>query len=326
MKKKRKYIVTGGAGFVGSHVAAKLVADGHEVVILDDLSTGHLENIPESDSVTFVEVDISDWNSLSRTFNHFKGAEGIFHLAARARIQPSILNPLKTHKCNVDGTFNILEMMRMTGVNKIVYSASSSSYGLKASIPCTEDQAPDCLNPYALTKYVGEQYCKTWGKIYGIKNVCLKYFNVYGAGSPLVGPYAPVVGLFFRQALKDGGPLTIVGDGEQRRDFTHISDIVTANIAAMSHISSEEVNGETFNVGTGKNYSVNDIANFVCNSLVSLALSVDRKYIPARPAEARETLADISRTTEYLGWEPSVDLEEQIGKLVYYYNDVFSDE
>lgn len=318
----KKYIVTGGAGFVGSHLTRTLLGHGHEVVVLDDLSTGYEDNLPESDKLTFVKVDISNWSALSRLFHYFKNVDGVFHVAARARIQPSIRNPLRSHQCNVDGTFNILEMMRMNNIGKIVYSASSSSYGLKSELPCRETSLPDCLNPYALTKYVGEQYCKTWGKIYGIKNVCLKYFNVYGERSPLVGPYAPVLGLFFRQVLKDKQPLSIVGDGEQRRDFTHVDDVVEANLLAMKNAMLEDVNGETFNIGTGVNYSVNQVAAMVQEALTATGEMVSMQYIPARPAEARETLADITKARELLGWEPTVSLPDAIQKLTPYYRHI----
>lgn len=315
----RKYIVTGGCGFIGSHLIRKLLKLGHKVVVLDDLSTGYESNLPENEKLTFIKVNISDWSELSRLFTYFKNVDGIFHVAARARIQPSIQNPLKTHKSNVDGTFNILEMMRMNDIKKIVYSASSSSYGLKAELPCVETAEPDCLNPYALTKYIGEQYCKTWGNIYDIKNVCLKYFNVYGERSPLISCYAPVVGLFFRQALKDKDSLSIVGDGEQRRDFTHVDDVVEANVLAMKNVMSKDVNGETFNIGTGVNYSINQVAEMVQENLSRVGDMVSMRYVPARPAEARETLADISKAQNLLEWEPTISLPDAIVKLTPYY-------
>lgn len=313
-----KYIVTGGAGFIGSHIVAELLNNGHQVVVLDDLSTGFSEYLPNDPNLTLVVVDISDWNQLSKNFAHFQDVDGVFHLAACARIQPSIFDPTRTHEVNVNGTLNILEMMRMMKVNKIVYSASSSSYGLKAKLPCKEDMPPDCLNPYAATKYIGEVYCKTWGSLYGIKNACLKYFNVYGRRSPVTGPYAPVIGLFFRQALKDNTSMTIVGDGSQKRDFTHVKDVVRANLAAMHALSANpEVSGQTYNIGTGTNYTIKEIADKICITLPPRKRNIE--HIPSRQGEAVATLADISLADKFLGWKPTVSIDEGIEDLREYY-------
>lgn len=321
----KKYIVTGGAGFIGSHLVAELVRLGHEVIVVDDLSTGFLDYLPKG--AKLLKVDISNWLQLTKNFAYFQGIDGVFHLAACARIQPSIFEPARTHEVNVNGTLNILEMMRMMGIKKIVYSASSSSYGLKATLPCREDMQPDCLNPYAATKYIGEIYCKTWGNLYGIKNACLKYFNVYGRRSPLEGPYAPVIGLFFRQAVKLQKPMTIVGDGEQKRDFTHVGDVVAANIAAMRELgeNSEEVSGLTYNIGTGKNYTVNEVARLVQAALVNVC-QAPTVNIPARPGEAQATLADITLARTLLKWEPTVTLEQGIDDLKNYYIEYFKNE
>lgn len=313
-----KYIVTGGAGFIGSHMVEHLLYAKEEVIVVDDLSTGFLENLPEHKNLTFVKVDISNWDDLSKHFAYFKNAEGIFHFAARARIQPSIYNPLETIHNNIIGTSNVLEIMRMMDIKKIVYSASSSSYGLKVKIPCKEKQEPDCLNPYAATKYAGEILCKTWGKLYDIKNVCLKYFNVYGERSPLNSSYAPVIGLFFQQALQ-GNPVTIVGSGNQRRDYTAVRDIVNANKLAMEYIENATVNGETFNIGTGVNYSINELVNMIISVLNSYGIKVKKEHIPPRPAEAKETLADINKAKKYLKWEPTTVLPEELNRLAGYY-------
>lgn len=312
-----KVCVFGGAGFIGSHLVERLVKDNHEVLVVDDLSSGFFNYLPKG--IKFLKLDISNWSELSKNFSHFKNIETVFLLAAKSRIQPSIYEPSRTHDVNVTGTMNILEMMRMMNIRRIVYSASSSAYGLKNPSPLKENMPVDCLNPYALTKYVAEQYCKTWGKIYGIENVCLKYFNVYGKRSPLQdSSYAPVIGLFFRQALQDKKALTIVGDGKQRRDFTHINDVVEANILAMQS-DNPDINGETFNIGTGSNYSIDDIADKVIEKLCDNGIRADKVYIPPRPGEAQETLADNSKARLLLKWAPRWSLDDGLDELTPYY-------
>jgi UDP-glucose 4-epimerase len=321
MKKNRKFIVTGGAGFIGSHIVERLVKDGHRVVVVDNLYSGFESYIPKSPQVTFLNVDISNWDELSRNFAYFQDADGIFHLAAIARIQPSIYDPSLTHKYNVNGTFNILEMMRMCKVGCIVYSASSSYYGKAERLPLYESDPPACETPYAITKYMGEMYCKTWGKLYGIRNACLKYFNVYGRRSPLEGQYAPVIGLFFRQALLSN-PMTIVGDGEQKRDFTHVGDVVEANMLAMAKLMSPDwmdATDLTFNIGTGENYSINEVAEMVKECLAASSIQAGITNIPARIGETPATLADINRAKQVLEWEPSICLEEGMLDLKNYY-------
>src|SRR3990167_8703998 len=199
-----KLLISGAAGFIGSHLCERFIRDGHEVVGIDDLSaTGNLDNLKsviDNVNFKFVKIDISDWSQLTKNFIYFKNVSCVFHCAALSRIQPSIGSPARTHEVNVNGTFYILEMMRMLGIDKIIYSCSSSSYGRKNKIPLKENMLPDCLTPYSCSKYQGEIQCKTWGNIYDIKNVELKYFNVYGPRSPInIGQYCPVVSLFFKQ-------------------------------------------------------------------------------------------------------------------------------
>jgi UDP-glucose 4-epimerase len=320
--KEKKYIVTGGAGFIGSHLSEALLSQGHKVVVIDDLSTGFRKYLPKNDNLIFLKLDISKWDDISKNFGYFTDVEGVFHLAAMARVQPSIYNPVRHHEVNINGVFNVLEIMRMMDIKKIVYSASSTSYGLKKSMPCVEIDQPDCLNPYALSKYVGEQYCKTWGKIYGIHNACLKYFNVYGERSPLQSPWAPIIGLFFKQALHSK-PMTIVGDGKQRRDFTNIKDIVKANILTMERIANNDVDGETFNIGTGRNYSIIEIVGMIEKELISRNKMSSSVFIPSRPGEANETLADVSKFYKAIGWKPEINLEDCISDLYLYYNNMF---
>lgn len=319
----KKYIVTGGAGFIGSHITEKLLKLGHKVVVVDNLYAGFENFIPKHENVTHVNVDISNWNDLSKCFPDFQGVEGVFHLAACARIQPSIKDPSITNDYNVTGTMNILQMMRMCNIKSIVYSGSSSYYGGGANIPCHETDKGNPETPYAVTKHIGELYCQTWGKIYGTRSVVLRYFNIYGRRSPLTGPYAPVIGLFFRQGILKT-PLTVVGDGEQRRDFTHVGDAVEANVLAMNALGGpdhQDVDGQVFNIGTGTNNSINEIANMVKDSLENSSIKCEITHVPMRPGEARETLANNSRARNALDWEPMIELEDGIEDLKRYYLD-----
>jgi UDP-glucose 4-epimerase len=316
----RKYIVTGGAGFIGSHIVARLLLMDHKVVIIDNLYAGFESFIPKHKDVVHVNADISNWAELVKHFPHFHDVDGVFHLAACSRIQPSILDPSITNDYNVTGTMNVLQLMRMFKIPNIVYSGSSSYYGNGASIPCVETDPGNPETPYAVTKYMGEEYCKTWGKIYGTRCAVLRYFNIYGKRSPLTGAYAPVIGLFFRQALL-GNDITVVGDGKQRRDFTHVSDAVAANVLAMNKLSGpdfQKIDGQVFNIGTGTNNSVNEIAAMVKESLRNSVEAVIT-HIPARPGEARETLADNSKAVKMLDWEPSTSISEGIDDLRAYY-------
>ena len=223
----------------------------------------------------------------------------VFHLAARSRIQPTIGNPNECFEVNVVGTQRVLEWSRMNSVKKIIYSGTSSLYGHQNQIPFSPNMPSDCLNPYSMSKWMGEQICKLYSQLYNLDSIVLRYFNVYGPREPLKGKYAPVVGLFKRQS-KLGLPMTIVGDGSQKRDFTYIDDVVSANIFAMNY---QKDGFKIYNIGTGKNYSINEIVDMIGGP---------RAYINARPAEVKETLADISLTTSELGWVPKYDLQEMI--------------
>lgn len=319
--KQKKYIVSGGAGFIGSHIVDHLLAEGHKVVVVDNLYTGFESFIPKHENVEHVNVDISDWTALSKCFAHFQGVEGIFHLAACSKIGPSIKDPNITNDYNVTGTMNILQVMRMCNIKNIVYSGSSSYYGNNASVPCHEADVGNPETPYAITKRMGEEYCQTWSKTYGIRSVILRYFNVYGRRSPLVGSYAPVISLFFRQALMKE-TITIVGDGEQRRDFVHVGDVVKANLCAMDALAgpdSFDVDAQIFNIGTGTNNSVNEIAQMIKSLMASSNIVVEVAHVSERSKEVRETLANNSRARNTLGWEPTVDIKNGIDDLKGYY-------
>lgn len=318
--KQKKYIVTGGCGFIGSHVTNTLLEQGHKVVVVDNLYSGFESFLTKNSNLTFVNVDISDWSELSRNFAYFQHVDGVFHFAAIARIQPSIYNPELTHRYNVTGTLNVLELMRMCNIRSIVYSASSSYYGKAERLPLYESDPPACETPYAITKYMGELYCKTWGRLHGIRNTCLRYFNVYGRRSPLSGPYAPVVSLFFRQVIT-GEPITIVGDGTQSRDFTHVGDVVRANLMAMDKLESQDfsdADGKTLNIGTGKNYTVLEVADLVKSCLQSYEPAT--QFVPARIGETMATLADNSLARQCIGWEPTVTFERGVEDLKNYYH------
>jgi UDP-glucose 4-epimerase len=294
-----KIIVTGGAGFIGSHLVDKLIERNHEVSVIDNLSTGKREYI--NPKANFFELDISSFETIKSIF---KNIDFVFHLAAIPRIPLSIKKPLQTNEVNITGTLNILMASKEAGVKKVIYTSSSSAYGQQSELPMREDMTACPLNPYALQKYVGELYCKIFSEIYKLPTVSLRYFNVYGSRQPEQGTYAPVMGIFLRQKA-EGRPLTVTGDGEQTRDFTHVSDVVEANILAMESEKADK--GEVINVGAGENHSVNEIARMVGGEIT---------YIPLPAGEMRDTLADISKARELLGWEPKVNLEQGINNLL----------
>jgi len=291
-----KYLVTGGAGFIGSHLVEQLLENGHQVVVVDDESADCNEEFFWNDRAENHKVDITDYESLAPLF---EGVKGVFHFAAEARIQPAIENPSRAASVNVLGTCNVLQAARTHGVERVIYSGTSSAYGLKNTPPLREDMPNDCLNPYSVTKVAGEELCKMYTRLFGLNTVILRYFNVYGERQPLKGQYAPVVGIFQRQ-VANGEAMTVVGDGEQRRDFTYVKDVANANFLAMTSENSE-IFGETFNVGTGTNMSVLELAELIGNEVV---------HIPERLGEARATLADIGKIRSMLGWEPTISIQE----------------
>jgi UDP-glucose 4-epimerase len=296
-----KILVTGGAGFIGSSIVDALVKE-HEVVVLDNLSTGKKSYVNKKSR--FFNADIRDFSKIK---NLFHDVDYVFHTAAQARIQRSIKNPLETFENNTTGTLNVLLASRDAKVKKVIYSASSSAYGEQEKMPLRENIETKPKNPYALSKVIGEQLCGLFSELYGLKTVSLRYFNVYGPRQFDEGAYATVVGIFLKQKLGNK-PLTLVGDGTQKRDFSYISDVVSANLLAMN---SKIGNGEIINVGTGRNYSINEIAEMILGMHIGEAIR--RKlatYIPPRPAEVSETLADTSKARKLLGWQPSIGLKE----------------
>jgi UDP-glucose 4-epimerase len=292
-----KSIVTGGAGFIGSHLVDKLIELGHEVVVIDNESSEVHDHFYYNDSATYYKIDIADYCGIRPLF---EGVDFVFHLAAESRIQPAINNPLLCFQTNAYGTGVILQCAREAKVKKVIYSSTSSAYGLKNQIPLSETMPDDCLNPYSVAKVAGEKMCKMYTDLFGLPTIIFRYFNVYGPREPLKGSYAPVVGLFLRQN-KAGETMTIVGDGTQRRDFTHVCDVVDANIRAMNYEG--QLHGTVFNVGTGKNNSVLELAKMIGDNI---------EFIPPRPAESKETLADNSKIRTEFGWQPTQNIEDYI--------------
>ena len=293
-----KSLVTGGAGFIGSNLVDALIELGHEVVVIDNEYSDVHEQFYWNDKAQNYKYDICDYE---KTRPLYGGVGYVFHLAAEARIQPAILNPIKAINTNCVGTCTVLQCAREAGVEKVIYSSTSSGYGFNES-PNHENQPDDCLNPYSVSKVAGEKLCKMYTKLFGLKTISFRYFNVYGERQPLRGQYAPVVGIFLRQR-KDGESLTIVGDGEQRRDFTHVSDVVQANILAATKDIDGEFYGELYNVGNGINYSINEIAN---------AISENQINIPPRIGEARTTLANNGKLRTIFGRRSQVNLMDWI--------------
>jgi len=293
-----KYLITGGAGFIGSNLIDELILRGHEVRVIDNFDTGLRANLhPQAE---FFEADICDAEKTKPLFN---GLDGVFHVAAMARVQRSIENPRQTHETNILGTLNVLLAARDSGVKRVVYSASASAYGDQEVLPLREDMPTKPLNPYGLQKFVGEEYCKLFSSLYSLETVSLRYFNVYGPKMLLDGPYATVIGIFIRER-KGGRPLTIFGKGEQTRDFTHVRDVLRANILAMESASVGQ--GEIINIGGGNNISVNQIASMIGGNTV---------YLPAQPGEILHSRADITKAKNLLGWEPTVRFEEGLREL-----------
>ena len=292
--KNNKVLVTGGAGFIGSNLVDELIKQGNKVVVIDNLSTGKKENI--NPKAEFYKVDI---RGLEKIKPLFSGMDYVFHLAAFARVQPSIDDPVTANDVNLNGVLNVLIAARDAKVKKVIYSASSSVYGDQAKMPLRENMLARPLSPYGLQKYIGEMYCRLFSEIYGLPTVSLRYFNVYGKRQVLEGAYCLVMGIFARQRLA-GEPMTIVGDGEQRRDYTSVVDVVRANILAAKN--DKVGRGETINIGRGKNYSVNELAKMIGGPTVNIEPRI----------EPKESLADNSLAKKLFGWKPTINLPEWI--------------
>jgi len=293
-----KALVTGGAGFIGSNLVDKLLRLEWDVVVIDNESAECNEKFYWNDRADNHKLDICDYES---TRNLYDGVDYVFHLAAESRLQPAIKNPINAVTKNAVGTCTVLQCAREAGVQKVIYSSTSSAYGLN-KYPNYETDPNDCLNPYSVSKVAGEELCTLYTKLYGLKTIILRYFNVYGERSPTTGQYAPVIGIFLRQ--KDAGePLTIVGDGLQRRDFVHVQDVANANLMAAFANLEEECYGQVYNIGNGENISILEIAQMISDNYI---------HIPPRDGEARTTLACIEKAKNTFGWSPDLNVKQWI--------------
>ena len=297
-----KALVTGGAGFIGSNLVDELIKQNYDVTIIDNLSTGNKNNL--NPAARFIEADITN---LEQIKPHFKGIDFVFHLAALPRVQESIENPIETHHTNVNGTLNVFLAAKEAEVRRVVYSASSSAYGNVETVPLTEDILPQPMSPYGLHKYIGEHYARLFALLYGIETVSLRYFNVYGPRMAFTGAYVLVLSVFLQQK-KAGKKLTITGDGTQTRDFTYVGDVVRANILAAT--SDKVGSGEVMNIGAGDNRSINEVAEMLGGEVEHIAPRV----------EPHDTLADHSKATKLLGWEPQVKFADGLEKTVDWFN------
>ncbi|EKE02637.1 MAG: hypothetical protein ACD_20C00350G0015 [uncultured bacterium] len=302
MNSYKKVIVTGGAGFIGSHLVDLLIEEGHKVTVLDNFSTGRPQNLQyhrDNPNLELIEADITQPDKIDP---YFEGIDWVFHLAALADIVPSIENPDGYHKSNVDGTVNVLQSSVKHNIKRFLYAASSSCYGIPDNYPTPETAQIRPQYPYALTKNIGEQYVMHWGKVYKLPVVALRLFNVYGTRSRTSGTYGAVFGVFLAQKLA-GKSYTVVGDGTQTRDFTYVTDVADAFCTAVK----SDISNEIMNVGSDNTYSVNRIVEL---------LGGDVAYIPKRPGEPDCTYADISKIKTLLNWTPKVTIEEGIKKIL----------
>ena len=293
-----KILITGGAGFIGSHLAERL-SKKNEVIILDNFSTGRRKNLKNIKGIKIIQCDISQRGKWEK---NFKNVKNVFHLAALADVVPSINSPVNYFKSNVTGTFNVMQACRNYKIKKIIYSASSSCYGIPKKYPTKETEKIDTHYPYALTKYLGEQICLHWGKLYSMSVISLRLFNVYGTKSRTSGTYGAMFGVFLAQKLANK-PYTVIGDGKQTRDFTYVSDVVSAMVSA----SKSKISNEIFNIGSGRTISVNMIVKLLGGKKI---------FIPKRPGEPDCTFADTKKTKKFLGWQSKIDINTGIKKIL----------
>ena len=308
-----RFVVTGGAGFIGSNTVEELVHRGHSVVVLDDLSAGKEDNLAEvRTKITFIKGSITDIEIVRKAMHE---AEYVLHLAARTSVPRSVKDPIETNKINIDGMLNVLVAARDAKVKRLVFAASSSAYGETPTLPKTEEMQPAPISPYGVTKLVGELYAQVFGRCYGLENVCLRYFNIFGPRQDPSSPYSGVLAKFCTAFLEDGQPV-IFGDGEQTRDFTYVENAVQANLLACE---APNVSGKVFNIGTGLRSSLNQTVDLL-RKISEKPLEV--KYDPPRDGDIRDSLADISQARNFLGYNPQVGFEEGLRRTFDWYRAV----
>jgi len=301
-----RVLVTGGAGFIGSHLIRDLLARGDEVRVLDNFSTGNRANLEGLD----VEVVEGELRSYERVHNAVRGVEVVFHLGALGSVPRSVQDPLTSSAVNIEGTLNVLLAARDEGVRRVVYSSSSSVYGTRRELPVSEDQPADPLSPYGVAKLAAERFCVSFSRVYeSFQTVVVRYFNVFGPRQSPFSQYAAVIPLFIT-AIAGGNPVRIEGDGEQRRDFTYVSNVVDGTIRAAE---AEGANGQIFNVAASSPVSVNQVADAIGTIL---GKPVRKEAAPARAGDIRDSWADVRRAREVLGWEPSVGFEEGLQRTI----------
>jgi UDP-glucose 4-epimerase len=305
-----RYLVTGGAGFIGSNTVDELVQRGHHVVVLDDLSSGKEENLAEvHNGITFVKGTITDLETVQKAMEQ---VDYVLHLAARTSVPRSVKDPLETNRINVDGTLNVLVAARDHNVKRVVFSASSSAYGETPTLPKSEVMKPQPISPYGVSKYVGELYAQAFGKCYGLENVCLRYFNIFGPRQDPNSPYSGVLSRFATAFLENRQPV-VFGDGEQTRDFTFVKSAVQANLLACE---ADNASGKVFNIGTGNQVSLNQTLQLL-RSISGKQLQA--RYDPPRAGDIRDSQADITQAREVLGYSPTVGFEEGLGRTFQWY-------
>ena len=305
-----RYVVTGGAGFIGSNTVDELVRRGHSVVVLDDLSAGREDKLAEiRNKITFIKGSITDIEVVRKAMHE---AEYVMHLAARTSVPRSVKDPIETNKINIEGTLNVLVAAKELKVKRVVFAASSSAYGETPTLPKVETMQPEPISPYGVTKFVGELYGQTFGRCYGLENVALRYFNIFGPRQDPGSPYSGVLAKFCTAFLQ-GTPPSVFGDGEQTRDFTYVENAVQANLLACE---APNVSGKVFNVGVGGRVSLNEVLREL-RKITGKALEAN--YEPAREGDIRDSQADISRAREFLGYEPQVSFEEGLARTFEWY-------
>lgn len=308
-----RYVVTGGAGFIGSNTVEELVRRGHSVVVLDDLSSGKEDNLAElRTKITFIKGSIGDIEVVRKAMHE---AEFVLHLAARTSVPRSVKDPIETNRINIDGALNVLVAARDAKVKRVVFAASSSAYGETPTLPKVETMQPEPISPYGVTKFVGELYAQTFGRCYGMENVSLRYFNIFGPRQDPSSPYSGVLAKFCTAYLEESQPV-IFGDGEQTRDFTYVENAVQANLLACE---APNVSGKVFNIGTGARFSLNQTVELL-SKISGKQLQV--KYDPPRDGDIRDSLADITRARQFLGYHPQVGFEEGLGRTFEWYRSV----